>query len=130
MYKEGTHNAPEETIPMSEHNRLMDEATIMYKNVINECVRAAVAETRRLCAAPVIEAPIGIEEASRFTGLAVQTIRNRAIKGTIPAYHQGGLKFFKSELQRWIRSGKCTSTKAKRNAKVESLLNKKACRYS
>ena len=53
------------------------------------------------------ERPVGINDASAITGLAVQTIYDKACKRTIPHYKQGGkLLFFETELLDWVRQGK------------------------
>lgn len=50
---------------------------------------------------------IGIEEAAKYMGVTKETIRNWIKKTDIPAHKIGKLwKFQKSELEKWIKSGK------------------------
>ena len=50
---------------------------------------------------------IGIEEAAKYMGVTKETIRNWIKKTDIPAHKIGKLwRFQKSELEKWIKSGK------------------------
>lgn len=90
----------------------------------NEAIAAALQEARRLFSQPAIEGPISIEEAVEFTGMAKNTIYNLTCSGDIPFHRRGRLYFYKSELNKWIKSGRCKSTKALRKAQVEKNLIK------
>ena len=53
------------------------------------------------------EEPIDIFQAARFVGLAVATLYQLSSKRKIPAYKVGRhLKFYKSELDQWIKSSR------------------------
>ena len=51
--------------------------------------------------------PIGIKEAAKILGKAVQTVYSYTCKNTIPHYRQNGkLYFYEDELVNYIESGK------------------------
>ena len=115
-----------ETITLEKHKEIIQERDKHFNEILRESLALAIAETKRLMGFAIKqeEQPIGVDEASKFTGIEVKTIYNLASKGEIPFYKKGKLFFYKSELNRWIKSGRCKSTKALRKDKVETLLTK------
>ena len=68
---------------------------------------------------------ISIREVMQLTGKARQTIYGRVSKGTIPYYKDengGKLRFRKSEIMAWMKSGQRIS-ESQTEAKVNSYLN-------
>ena len=56
---------------------------------------------------PEIETPINIKDVSKLTELSVPTLYSYVQRNEIPYYKKGNrLKFFKSEIIDWIRTGK------------------------
>ena len=54
-----------------------------------------------------IETPINIKDVSKLTELSVPTLYSYVQRNEIPYYKKGNrLKFFKSEIIDWIRTGK------------------------
>ncbi len=101
-----------------------------HKEILQESLATALQEARRLFYSPRIEAPVGIEEVSKHTGLEVNTIYNLISKGDIPSYKKGRRQFFLSEINEWIKSGNCKSTKAIRKANADTKLKEHHTRYS
>lgn len=72
----------------------------------NEVIRAAAMEGFKVgveTGKKLLEDEIGgVQEAAKWTGLAVQTIYNKVDKGEIPySKNSGKLCFSKKELQKW-----------------------------
>ncbi|WP_299394241.1 helix-turn-helix domain-containing protein [uncultured Gelidibacter sp.] len=56
---------------------------------------------------PEIEAPINIKDVSKLTELSIPTLYSYVQRNDIPYYKKGNrLKFFKSEIIDWIKTGK------------------------
>jgi|SRR5581483_4670135 len=95
-----------------------------HKELLAAAIAMAVDETRRLCnSITQVEEPVDIHVAASYLNISVSRIYNLVSEGGIPHYKKGGLYFFKSELSRWIKSGK--SKKVLRHQQVETLLKAK-----
>ena len=58
-------------------------------------------------AQPEIETPLNIKEVSKLTELSVPTLYGYVQRNEIPFYKKGNrLKFFKTEIIDWIKTGK------------------------
>jgi excisionase family DNA binding protein len=74
---------------------------------------------------PEIETPINIKDVSKLTELSVPTLYSYVQRNEIPYYKKGNrLKFFKSEIIDWIRTGKQKTIKELEADAVTYLANK------
>ncbi|WP_308991668.1 helix-turn-helix domain-containing protein [Mariniflexile litorale] len=61
---------------------------------------------------PEIETPLNIKEVSKLTELSVPTLYGYVQRNEIPFYKKGNrLKFFKTEIIDWIKTGKAKTLK-------------------
>ena len=75
---------------------------------------------------PEIETPLNINEVAKLTELSVPTLYGYCQRNEIPFYKKGNrLKFFKSEIIAWIKTGKQKTLKELEVDAEEYLSNQK-----
>jgi excisionase family DNA binding protein len=84
-----------------------DQLPYVVAQLTNELQELKTLLLQKVNSNPEIETPINIKDVSQLTELSLPTLYGYVSRNEIPYYKKGNrLKFFKSEIIDWIKTGK------------------------